>query len=265
VDTPPKPRTEPFWLRAPVLSAGLLVLILALWEIAGRYDFINPFFLSWPSAIAVAGWRMLVSGALLANLMVTAYAYLVGVVAACLVGSVLGLAMGWWKKFGAVIDPFIVFFSAMPRIALYPVLLMMFGIGDLSRILIVFIGVLFPVVFNAYVGAKQTPPLLVDVARVFGYSTNKLFLVIVLPASLPYLMAGFRIGITLGMILVVVAEFFGGSSGLGYEIALTAQMYKTPEMYAWVIYTSLAALVVVRAADYFERRALYSSAAGPVT
>jgi sulfonate transport system permease protein len=98
--------------------------------------------------------------------------------------------------------------------------------------------------------------LLVDVARVFGYSSNKLFLVIVVPAALPYLMAGIRIGITLGMILVVVAEFFGGSSGLGYQIALTAQMYKTPEMYAWVIYTSLAALAIVRLADFLERRVL---------
>lgn len=258
-DAPPPIAKQPrvsFLARPGIISAGLLIVILGLWEIAGRYDLINPFFLSWPSAIAAAAWRVLVSGAFVANLLVTGYAYLVGVVGACLLGSVLGLAMGWWRKFGAVIDPFIVFFSAMPRVALYPVLLMMFGVGSISRILIVFIGVLFPVVFNAYVGAKQTPPLLVDVARVFGYSNNKLFLVIVVPASLPYLMAGFRIGITLGMILVVVAEFFGGSSGFGYQIALTAQMYKTPEMYAWVIYTSLAALAVVRLADFLERRTL---------
>ena len=208
------------------------------------------------SAIAEAAWRVLLNGELAENFFVTAYAYLVGVAGACHFGSALGLAMGWWRKFGAVIDPFVVFFSAMPRIALYPVFLMLFGIGDLSRILIVFIGVFFPVVFNAYVGAKQTPPLLVDVARVFGYSRSRLFLVIVVPASLPYLMAGFRIGITLGMILVVVAEFFGGSSGLGQKIALTAQLYRTPEMYAWVVYTSLAALAVVRVTDQIERRVL---------
>jgi len=190
----------------------------------------------------------------MSNLWVTAYCYIIGLVAACILGSLLGLAMGWWKTFGKVIDPYIVFFSAMPRIALYPVLLMIFGIGDMARMLIVFIGVFFPVLFNAYVGAKQTPQLLVDVARVFGYSNNKLFICVVLPSSLPYLMAGFRIGVTLGMIMVVVAEFFGGSSGLGQKIATAAQLYRTPEMYAWVIYTSLVAVAIVRGADYLERK-----------
>jgi NitT/TauT family transport system permease protein len=243
-----------FVVKPAFISFLLLVIILAAWEGAGRYDLINPFFLSWPSAIADAAWDMLVSGELAENLWVTAYAYIIGFVTACILGSLLGLAMGWWRSFGQVIDPYVVFFSAMPRIALYPVLLMIFGIGDMSRILIVFIGVFFPVLFNAYMGAKQTPQLLVDVARVFGYSNNKLFFVVVLPASVPYLMAGFRIGVTLGMIMVVVAEFFGGSSGLGQKIATAAQLYRTPEMYAWVIYTSLVAVAIVRGADYLERK-----------
>jgi NitT/TauT family transport system permease protein len=109
------------------------------------------------------------------------------------------------------------------------------------------------VIFNAYVGAKQTPRILIDVARVFGYSDNKLFTAVVLPAALPYLMAGFRIGVTLGMIMVVVAEFFGASSGLGQKIAMTAQLYQTAEMYAWVLYTSLLALLLVRGMDRVEK------------
>ncbi len=253
-DQPPTPR-KPL-IQPGVISFLILVVILGGWELAGRFDLINPFFFSWPSAIAKAAWVMLMNGQLFVDLWFTGYAYLIGVIAACIFGSALGLAMGWWKTLGQIVDPYVVFFSAMPRIALYPVLLMLFGLGDMSRIMIVFIGVLFPVLFNAYVGAKQTPRLLIDVARVFGYSNNKLFLSIVLPSSLPYLMAGFRTGITLGMVLIVVAEFFGGSSGLGREIAITATMYKTPEMYAWLIYTSLAALIIVRATDYLERRAL---------
>lgn len=239
-----------------LVSIALLIVLLGLWEIAGRLGVINTFFLSWPSAIAAAAWRILIDGEFFANFWVTAYAYAIGVVSGCALGTVLGLAMGWWRSFGEVIDPFVVFFSAMPRIALYPVLLMMFGIGDMSRIMIVFIGVIFPVLFNAYVGAKRTPTVLVDAARVFGYSHCRLFTAIVLPASLPYLMAGYRIGVTLGMILVVVAEFFGGSSGLGQKIALTAQLYHTPEMYAWVIYTSLLAFATVRIMDVVEARVL---------
>lgn len=244
-------RLSPGWV-----SLAILLFVTGLWELAGRNGLVNTFFFSWPSAIGVEAWKMLVNGELLTNLWVTTYAYLIGVATACVLGAALGLAMGWWRYFGEVLDPYVVFFSAMPRIALFPIILMIFAIGDVSRILIVFIGVFFPVLFNAYIGAKQTPKLLIDVAQVFGYSHNRLFVKVILPAALPYLIAGFRIGVTLGMIMIVVAEFFGASSGLGQKIAETAQLYRTPELYAWVIYTSLLALLLVRGADYFERWAM---------
>jgi NitT/TauT family transport system permease protein len=247
---------QKFQTPAPILSLVILVVILAIWETASAYGLINKYFLSAPSAIAMAGWKILLDGELFLNVAVTGYAYLVGVISACVLGAGLGLAMGWWRRFGDIVDPYVVFFSAMPRIALYPVFLMVFGIGDASRILIVFVGVLFPVLFNAYIGAKQTPKVLVDAGLVFGYSKNRLFFKIVLPASLPYLMAGFRIGVTLGMILVVVAEFFGSSNGLGQKIAVTAQLFQTPQMYAWVVYTSVIALFIVWATDWVERRVL---------
>lgn len=243
-------------LRPGSVSLIILVAILVVWEYAGRTEMMNPFFFSWPSAIGVEAWRLLVTGELFINLWVTGYAYIVGVSLACILGALLGLAMGWWQYFGKVLDPYVVFFSAMPRIALFPIILMIFGISDISRILIVFLGVFFPVLFNAYIGAKQTPKVLIDVARVFGYSHKRLFLAVVLPAALPYLIAGFRIGVTLGMIMVVVAEFFGASSGLGQKIAETAQLYQTPELYAWVVYTSLLALFLVWGADYFEKWAM---------
>jgi NitT/TauT family transport system permease protein len=80
-----------------------------------------------------------------------------------------------------------------------------------------------------------------------------LFIAVILPAALPYLIAGFRIGITLGIILIVVAEFLAASAGLGQQIAVTAQTYQIAEMWAWVLYTSLYALVIVRGMDYLER------------
>jgi NitT/TauT family transport system permease protein len=255
-DAPSAVIKQKFQAPAPILSFATLVLILAVWEAASANGLINQYFLSAPSAIAVAGWQILLDGELFLNVAVTGYAYIIGVVSACILGAGLGLAMGWWRRFGDIVDPYVVFFSAMPRIALYPVFLMVFGIGDASRILIVFVGVLFPVLFNAYIGAKQTPKVLVDAGLVFGYSKNRLFFKVVLPASLPYLVAGFRIGVTLGMILVVVAEFFGSANGLGQKIAVTAQLFQTPQMYAWVVYTSIIALLIVWATDWMERRVL---------
>ena len=102
-----------------LISLSVLIVILVLWEIAGRNKLINPFFLSWPSAIGIEAWKMLENGELAKNLWVTGYAYFIGVISACALGSALGLAMGWWRTFGAVIDPYVVFFSAMPRVALF--------------------------------------------------------------------------------------------------------------------------------------------------
>ena len=249
----PVARLRTFLARPGVLSFAILIVILTAWEIAGRTGILNIFFFSTPSAIFIKAWSLLVSGQLLFHSLRTGSAYFLGVIFAIFLGASCGLAMGWWRRFGAVVDPYVVFFSAMPRIALFPIILLIFGIGDVSRAIIVFLGVLFPVLFNAYVGAKQTPQLLIDVGRVFGYSHNRLFIAVILPAALPYLIAGFRIGITLGIILIVVAEFLAASVGLGQQIAVTAQTYQIAEMWAWVLYTSLYALVIVRGMDYLER------------
>ena len=243
-------------LKPGHLSFAILVVVLVAWEVGGRTGILDTFFFSTPRAIAIEAWTMLASGDLLFHTLRTGYAYVVGVVVALSVGATCGLAMGWWRRFGDVLDPYVVFFSAMPRIALFPVIILIFGIGDVSRTIVVFLGVVFPVIFNAYIGAKQTPQLLIDVGRVFGYSHNRLFVAVVLPAALPYLIAGFRIGITLGIILIVVAEFLASSAGLGQQIAVTAQSYQIAEMWAWVLYTSFFALLIVRGMDYFERWAM---------
>ena len=254
-----KPTVSKFrrFLRRPgTLSFAILVVVLSAWEVSSRTGLLDTFFFSTPSDIADRAWTMLISGELLFHTLRTGYAYVAGVVLAIVIGVTCGLAMGWWRRFGDVVDPYVVFFSAMPRIALFPIILLMFGIGDVSRTIIVFLGVVFPVLFNAYIGAKQTPGLLTDVGKVFGYTHNQMFTAIVLPAALPYLIAGIRIGVTLGIILIVVAEFLAASAGLGQQIALTAQSYQIAEMWAWVLYTSFFALLIVRATDSFERWAM---------
>ncbi len=252
----PVSKVRVFLGRPGTLSFAILVVVLAAWEASSRTGLLDTFFFSTPSVIADSAWTMLINGDLMFHTLRTGYAYVAGVVLAIVIGVTCGLAMGWWQKFGDVVDPYVVFFSAMPRIALFPIILLIFGIGDVSRTIIVFLGVVFPVLFNAYIGAKQTPSLLVDVGKVFGYSHNQMFRAVVLLAALPYLIAGIRIGVTLGIILIVVAEFLAASAGLGQQIALTAQSYQIAEMWAWVLYTSFFALLIVRGTDSFERWAM---------
>lgn len=250
-----KSAPKPAW----IYSLLILVGVLGTWQGLSHLKIINPLFLSSPQEIFVAGVDLIKSGEFLVHLKLSAYIYVIGVFTGCLTGALMGMAMGWWRRFGDIVDPYVVFFSAMPRVALYPVFIMLMGVGDLSRILIVFIGVLFPMLFNSYVGAKQTSKQLLEVAQVFGYSRSQIFYKVVFPSSMPYLMAGFRNGVTLGMILVVVSEFFGASGGLGQQIAVTAQFFQTPFMYAWVVYTSLLALAFVKLTDWLERRVLWWS------
>lgn len=246
-------------LPAWVWSAVWLLILLSAWQGLSHFKIVNPLFLSSPWEILASAYSLVKSGEFLQHLQMSAYVYVIGVVTGCLAGALLGMAMGWWRRFGDIVDPYVVFFSAMPRVALYPVFIMLMGVGNLSRILIVFIGVMFPMLFNAYVGAKQTPRHLLEVARVFGYRRHEIFVRVVFPASLPYLMAGFRNGVTLGMILVVVSEFFGAPGGLGQQIAVTAQFFQTSFMYAWVLFTSLLALAFVKVTDWLERRVLWWS------
>jgi NitT/TauT family transport system permease protein len=252
-----RPRRNP--LPAWVWSLVWLFVVLLGWQGLSHYKLVNPIFLSSPLEIVVSAYSLVKSGEFFEHLRQSAYVYVIGVVTGCIAGAILGMAMGWWRRFGDIVDPYVVFFSAMPRVALYPVFIMLMGVGNLSRILIVFIGVMFPMLFNAYVGAKQTPRHLLEVAQVFGYRRHEIFVRVVFPASLPYLMAGFRNGVTLGMILVVVSEFFGAPGGLGQQIAVTAQFFQTSFMYAWVLYTSLLALVFVKLTDWLERKVLWWS------
>jgi ABC-type nitrate/sulfonate/bicarbonate transport system permease component len=230
------------------------VVALAVWEWLGTNHYIDTLFFSWPSAIGAQAVDMLLSGALLRHARVTLYEFAVGFVVAAVTATALGLLVGWCRPLREIVDPYIVIFAVMPRVALFPLLLLMFGVGYTSKIAIVFLGAFFPVIFNAVAGAKEVNPLMLDVAKVSGCRGYALFRKVLFPSALPFLLAGYRQGITVGFIMVVVGEFMGASEGIGFQIAMTSQRFATAELLAWVVYVSLFAVLFVQAMDWLEAR-----------
>src|SRR6202011_1913641 len=126
-----------------------------------------------------------------------------------IIGLPLGILMGWYRRLNMALDPFVTFFYSIPRVALTPLLIIWFGIGINSKIAVVFLGALFAIIINAAVGVRNLDPALIKAARSFGASDAQLFRTIVLPGCVPFILAGFRLGLAHALTGVVVAELIG--------------------------------------------------------
>ena len=159
--------------------------------------------------------------------------FTIGLVLPIAVGIPLGVLVGRSRTLNAMFDPFITAFNATPRLVFLPLLMLSFGLGVMSKLVIVFIGALFPILINTYEGVRNADKLLINVVRSFGASDGVARLVVV-PNALPYIIAGLRLAIGRAILGVVVAEFFGAEQGLGVVMVQAASRYQVTVMFgAW--------------------------------
>ena len=239
-----------------LLGAASLIAVGILWELAGQLGFFNPLFFSWPSQILKAFYEIVVSGELFRNLSVSIYELASGFGIACW-AIPIGISMGRSKTLEYVLDPIFSALYAMPRIALMPLIVLFFGIGINSKIVLVFIGCFFPILINTFQGSKNVDPLMIDMARVYGAKGFLMGHKVVMPAIMPYLLAGLRIALSVGLIMVVVGEFFVGNYGIGYMIATEAGYFHADAVMAWVMLISLLAIFLTEVIKFFEKRMKY--------
>jgi ABC-type nitrate/sulfonate/bicarbonate transport system permease component len=154
---------------------------------------------------------------------------------AIVVGLSLGLAMGWYTRVQYAMDPIVNFFYSTPRIVLLPLFIIWFGIDIQSKIAVIFLGALFPIVINTMAGVRNTEAALLRVARSFGASDALIFRRVVLPGSVPFILTGFRLGVGHALTGVVVGELIAARHGVGMLIAISGQTFQTPKMLAAVI------------------------------
>src|SRR5204862_6956078 len=204
-----------------------VLAFLAFWELSVALEWVNPLFTSAPSRIVTTGYEMFADGGILPHLAVSGYEFLLGYGAAIAIGVPLGIMMGWYARINAVLDPFVSALYATPRIALLPLLMIWFGIGLMSKIAIVFLGAIFPILVNTITGMRTINADFVKVARSFGSNDWQMFLTVALPSSVPLLLTGLRLGLGHALIGIVVGEVYGATAGLGFLIAVAGARFQT--------------------------------------
>lgn len=236
--------------------AGTLSVIggLVLWELTSRLFVANALFLAAPSQIAVAIFRLAVTGQLWRHIGVSAAEFAVGYLIACIIGIALGLGMASSTTLKQALQPWVSGLYATPTIALAPLFILWLGIGIWSKVLVVIFLVVFPVAINTEAGLRTTSERLIEMLRAFGATARQIFLKVSLPSALPFILAGLKLGIGRGLIGVVVAELFGSRAGLGQLISQSADAFNMPELFAGVVVLAFAGIVMTAGFGWLEQR-----------
>ncbi len=239
---------QPIFQKAPrsLLWAGLSILItLAGWELASHLSKLPAFMLPPPEAVFQRFLRALEDGSLLSNTAFTLLEVLSGLVLGVGIATVLGYALAKSPHFERLASPYIVASQSIPIVAIAPLLVIWFGPGMLSKVLICALIVFFPVLINTVVGMRTVSEDLRDLMRSLQATGSQTFRLLEVPAALPVFLGGLRVGATLSVIGAVVGEFVGSNHGLGFLINVARGLYDTP-----MVFVSVFALVVMALSLY---------------
>lgn len=212
-----------------MIRLASVIVVLGGWEIWGRQ--IDPLFMSYPTAIMASGWRMIENGELLIALQSSLRTLVFGFVVAGILGIAIGLVIGRYRTVEAATDWIVNALYATPLVAIIPLVILWFGLGDGAKLFIVTILAIFPVLINTIAGVRNVPASLVDVGNAFAAREHQIFAKIILPSALPYMMTGLRLGVGRAIIGMVVAEFFTAITGLGALIVRYGNQYDTASMF----------------------------------
>lgn len=239
--------------RRLFLGAASVAAFVAAWEIA--FTFLvrwDPFFITKPSLIVAAADDLILRGRLWRDVGVSAQAFAGGFALAVAVGIPLGAVMGWRRRAEYALDPLLTALYASPLIALAPLLVLTLGVGLTAKVVLVFLLAVFPFVFNTAAGVRGTDPLLVNVVRSFGGKERDLYLKVILPGVVPYVVAATRIAIGRGLIGILVGEFYASSEGLGFAISRFGDTYRLPEMFVGILVLAAAAVAMTEGVRRLE-------------
>ena len=244
----PERRPLPRW----VITTLSVVCLMAFWEFFGRD--INPVFGSYPSAIAVAFWELTRSGELAGAMADSLRSFALGYVLAIIVGVPLGLVIGRFRVAEAALGIYVTAGYAMPLVALVPLLMLWLGLGFAVKVSVVFLMALFPICINTWLGVTAVPKTLIEVGKSFVAPDIVILRRIVLPATLPYIMAGIRLAVGRAVVAMVIAEFFTTISGLGAIIINSANNFDTATMFVPIIILMVMAIGLNSLIGYVERK-----------
>jgi NitT/TauT family transport system permease protein len=248
------PVTEKRPRRMPrsLITALSVICLFGLWEWFGRD--VNPVFGSYPSAIFWAGVALIKSGKLWVALLDSLKPFLAGYGLAVVFGVPLGLVIGRFRLLEAALGIYVTAGYAMPLVALVPLLILWLGLGFGVKVAIIFLMSVFPITINAWLGVRAVPKTLIEVGQSFVASNATILRRIILPATLPYIMAGLRLAVGRAVVAMIVAEFFTSIGGLGGIIINSANNFDTATMFVPVVVIVVLAIGLTAMIGTFEKR-----------
>src|SRR5579885_599777 len=251
---PPEPaRSRRSPLDDPrVLGWGSIALVLIVWELAARLSAVSPLYLPRPSQSAAALGAMVAIGGLALDLGITLWRIFAGFAIALVFGVLLGLWIATSFRARAVADMFIAALYPLPKVTLIPLLIIWLGTGGPFMLTISALGAIFPIVINTVLGIRQCDAGLVLAARDLGASDRQIVKMVLLPAAIPSIFAGVRLGLGVSIILVVAAEMVVGKVGLGARLYLAGQILETEQVFAVLIVLAILGLVVTKTLDLID-------------
>ncbi|TIS56723.1 MAG: ABC transporter permease [Mesorhizobium sp.] len=248
---------------ARILSRyGVLLGFLALWQVAASSGWVNAAVLPPIDAIGAALWQGLAGGSLLGDIAISLQRAGLAFAAAVIVAIPLGLVMGQVRAVETALDPILQLFRQTSALALYPVFILLLGLGEASKVFVIFWATLFPLLLNTISGVKEVDPKLLEMARVYGARRLTIFRRVVLPGAVPAIFVGLRLGATTALLLLIASEMIGANKGIGFQVMNAQYNFQIPLMFAAIVILAALGLIANQALVGLQRRLCRWSSAG---
>jgi NitT/TauT family transport system permease protein len=232
----------------------VLVALFLIWELAPRIGLVDQAFFPTFSSVLISWWNLIITGELFSHFAASITRSFTGFALAVIITIPLGLVIGWYPLARELLNPVLELFRNTAALALLPVFMLLMGIGETSKIAIVIFACTWPILLNTIAAVGSVDPLLIKSARSMNISSFKLFLKVILPASVPMIFTGIRMAGTAAILVLIAAEMVGAKEGLGYLITYSQYNFQIPEMYAGILTIALLGLLINQGLSILERK-----------
>ncbi len=230
------------------------VAFIAIWEMVARLNWIDVRFFPGPSSIMDTFAKMISSGEIFRHLGISLLRIILGFALGAVPALILGLAMGLFRWLRTILDPFIAFAYPIPKSSILPLIMLIFGLGEATKIITVALGVFFLVLINTVAGVRNINRIYLDAAKNFGAGYVDTIIHVALPGALPLIFAGLKLGLGTGLIMIVIAEMVGARNGLGYLIWESWQSFSVTRLYVGLIVIGLLGYLTTILMEELEKR-----------
>jgi len=241
-------------LRNVLLVASPWVLVVALWYAIAYSGLVNPALIPTPHAVAAKGWELLMTARLPIDILMSTQRVLIGVVLGIALAVPVGFVLGWYRDVRRFLDPLLNFFRALPPIALIPLVIVYFGIGEPAKVVILFYASFFAGVIVMYEGIAQISPIYVRVARTLGARDAEIFARVIVPLTVPHMLTALRVALGVAWATLVASELIAAQQGLGALIQNASSFFQLDIIYVGIICIGLIALAMDLALRAATRR-----------